>query len=141
MPNQIFPVFVPPVMAESAKTPLDSPDWIFEIKLDGYRALAVFGASGKPRLAVSKLKLRSTILNGEIVAVDENGTPRFQHCKNSKSSPRRRPSTMSLTCCGAMERHYREKRSATTSHVKRHSPTGRRRSVGKLRGKRRKGPL
>jgi ATP-dependent DNA ligase len=23
------------MMAESAKTPFDSPDWIFEIKLDG----------------------------------------------------------------------------------------------------------
>jgi ATP-dependent DNA ligase len=25
------------MMAESAKTPFDSADWIFEIKLDGYR--------------------------------------------------------------------------------------------------------
>ena len=28
--------------------------------------------------AVSKLKLRSPVLDGEIVAVDENGIPRFQ---------------------------------------------------------------
>jgi bifunctional non-homologous end joining protein LigD len=28
------------MMAESAKAPFDSPDWIFEIKLDGYRAVA-----------------------------------------------------------------------------------------------------
>jgi bifunctional non-homologous end joining protein LigD len=27
------------MMAESAKAPFDSPDWIFEIKLDGYRAI------------------------------------------------------------------------------------------------------
>jgi ATP-dependent DNA ligase len=69
--------------------------WIFEIKLDGYRAITVFDATGKPHLwsrnglalepkfpaiakAVSKLKLRSTILGGEVVAVDENGIPRFQ---------------------------------------------------------------
>ena len=78
------------MMAESAKTPFDAPDWIFEIKLDGYRAITVFDAAGKPHLwsrnglaleakcpavatAVSKLKLRSTILDGEVVAVDENG--------------------------------------------------------------------
>jgi bifunctional non-homologous end joining protein LigD len=28
--------------------------------------------------ALSKLKLRSTILDGEVVAGDENGIPRFQ---------------------------------------------------------------
>jgi bifunctional non-homologous end joining protein LigD len=36
---------------------------------------AKFPANAK---AVSKLKLRSTVLDGEIVAVDENGIPRFQ---------------------------------------------------------------
>jgi ATP-dependent DNA ligase len=86
--------FVPPMMAQSAKEPFDSRDWIFEVKLDGYRAITVFDASGKPHLwsrnglpleqkfpaiskAVSRLKLRSTVLDGEIVAVDENGIPRF----------------------------------------------------------------
>ena len=39
MPKNTFPDFVPPMMAESAKAPFDSPDWIFEIKLDGYRAI------------------------------------------------------------------------------------------------------
>jgi bifunctional non-homologous end joining protein LigD len=95
MPKLDFPEFVPPMMAESAKAPSDSPDWIFEVKLDGYRAIAVFDSAGKPHLwsrnglvleakfpaivrAVSKLKLSSTILDGEVVAVDENGIPRFQ---------------------------------------------------------------
>jgi bifunctional non-homologous end joining protein LigD len=95
VPKKTFPEFVPPMMAESAKAPFDSPDWIFEIKLDGYRAITVFDSAGKPHLwlrnglaleakfpavatAVSKLKLRSTILDGEVVAVDANGIPRFQ---------------------------------------------------------------
>jgi hypothetical protein len=38
-PMKTFPDFFPPMMAESAKAPFDSPDWIFEIKLDGYRAI------------------------------------------------------------------------------------------------------
>jgi ATP-dependent DNA ligase len=50
MPKNPLPKFVPPMMAESAKAPFDSPDWIFEIKLDGYRAITVFNSSGKPHL-------------------------------------------------------------------------------------------
>lgn len=62
-------------------------DWIFETKLDGYRAIAVIDSTGKARLwsrnrlplepksptvrdTVNELKLRSTILDGEIVASD-----------------------------------------------------------------------
>ena len=50
MPKKTLPDFVPPMMAESAKAPFDGPDWIFEIKLDGYRAITVFDAAGKPHL-------------------------------------------------------------------------------------------
>jgi bifunctional non-homologous end joining protein LigD len=46
MPKHAVPEFVPPMMAESAK-PFDSPDWVFEVKLDGYRAITVFDESGK----------------------------------------------------------------------------------------------
>ena len=104
MPKKNFPTFVPPMMAESAKAPFDSPDWIFEIKLDGYRAITVFDAAGNrtsgretacrwkrnsrpSRKAVSKLKLRSTILDGEVVAVDENGIPRFQLLQRFQKQP------------------------------------------------------
>lgn len=90
-----LPEFVPPMMAESAKSPFDSPDFVFEIKLDGHRAITVFDAAGKPHLwsrkgmplelkfpavaeAVFKLKRRSTILDGGVGAVDEKGIPRFQ---------------------------------------------------------------
>ena len=67
--------------ASVAKTPFNDPDWIFETKLDGYRAIAVIDSSGKARLwsrnrlplepkfpmvldAVNQLNLRSTILDG-----------------------------------------------------------------------------
>jgi bifunctional non-homologous end joining protein LigD len=104
MPKKAFPDFIPPMMAESAKASFDSRDWIFEIKLDGYRAITVFDETGKPHLwsrnrlplevkfpaiatTVSKLKLRSTILRGEIVAVDENGIPRFQLLQRFQKQP------------------------------------------------------
>ena len=70
-------------MASIAKEPFNHPDWIFETKLDGYRAIAVIDSTGKARIwsrnhlplepkfptvheAVTELRLRSTILDGEI---------------------------------------------------------------------------
>jgi bifunctional non-homologous end joining protein LigD len=90
--------------ASVAKEPFDSPDWIFETKLDGYRAIAVIGSTGKARLwsrnrlpleqkfpmvrdAVEELKLRSTILDGEIVALDKEGIPRFQLLQQWQKRP------------------------------------------------------
>src|SRR5258708_36935850 len=95
MPKKPLPQFVPPMQAFSVKEPFDSPEWIFETKLDGYRAIAVIDATGRARLwsrnhlplepkfptiqdAVRQLKLCSTILDGEIVALDKEGVPRFQ---------------------------------------------------------------
>jgi bifunctional non-homologous end joining protein LigD len=50
MAKKTFPTFVPPMMANSAKEPFDSPDWIFELKLDGCRAITVFDSAGKPHI-------------------------------------------------------------------------------------------
>jgi bifunctional non-homologous end joining protein LigD len=38
------------MQASSVKKPFDSPDWIFETKLDGYRAIAVIDSIGKARI-------------------------------------------------------------------------------------------
>jgi len=86
------------------KEPFDHPDWIFETKLDGYRAVTVIDATGNARLwsrnrlplepkfptiqqALNKLNLRSTILDGEIVALDEDGVPRFQLLQQWQKRP------------------------------------------------------
>jgi bifunctional non-homologous end joining protein LigD len=50
MPNKPLPQFVAPMTAAPVKEPFDSPDWIFEPKLDGYRAIAVIDSTGKARL-------------------------------------------------------------------------------------------
>jgi hypothetical protein len=47
MPKNTFLEFVPPMLAESAKSPFDSPDWIFQIKVYGYRAITVFDAASR----------------------------------------------------------------------------------------------
>lgn len=91
-------------MASLVKEPFDRPDWIFETKLDGYRAIAVIDSTGKARLwsrnplpleskfpmvldAVDQLKLRSTIVDGEIVALDQKGIPRFQFLQQWQKRP------------------------------------------------------
>jgi bifunctional non-homologous end joining protein LigD len=104
MPKKPLPQFVPPMQASSAKEPFDSRDWIFETKLDGYRAIAVIDSTGKARIwsrnhltletkfptvqkAVDQLNLRSTILDGEIVALDQEGIPRFQLLQQWQKRP------------------------------------------------------
>ncbi len=79
--------------ALGAKT-IPAGDWRLEIKFDGYRALAVVAGNAVelwsrnentltedyPELvaALRKLPCRSATLDGEIVALDENGRPSFQ---------------------------------------------------------------
>ncbi len=104
MPEKPLPPFVAPMQASSVKEPFDSPDWIFETKLVGYRAIAIIDSSGKARIwscnhlplepkfptvaaAVNQLKLRSTILDGEIVALDRAGRPRFQLLQQWQKRP------------------------------------------------------
>src|SRR6266403_5151472 len=104
MPKKQLPDFVAPMQASSVKEPFDSPDWIFETKLDGYRAIAVIDSTGKARIwsrnrlpleqkfptvrdAAEELNLRSTILDGERVALDGKGTPRFQLLQRWQQRP------------------------------------------------------
>jgi bifunctional non-homologous end joining protein LigD len=104
MPNEPLRQFVEPMAAASVKEPFDSPDWIFEPKLDGYRAITVIDSTGKAQLwsrnhlplepkfpaiqdAINQLKLRSTILDGEIVALDKHGVPRFQLLQRWQKRP------------------------------------------------------
>src|SRR4029077_784763 len=92
------------MMAAVVKEPLNHPDWIFETKLDGFRAISVIDSAGKARLwsrnrlpldpkfpmvldAVNQLKLRSTILDGEIVALDAESIPRFQLLQKWQKRP------------------------------------------------------
>ena len=71
-----------------------SGNWIFEIKFDGYRALAVHGGSEtqvlsrnrkdlgskfpEVRDSIAALDVEDAIIDGEIVALDEKGRSSFQ---------------------------------------------------------------
>jgi bifunctional non-homologous end joining protein LigD len=88
-----MPTAIHPMLAESIDEPFDSKDWLFEIKWDGYRAIA-FIENGKvrfvsrnqndltPRYPELKdlpefIKAKTAILDGEVVALDEDGRASF----------------------------------------------------------------
>lgn len=82
------------MLAETADAPFSDPDWLFEIKYDGYRILAALG-DGRASLrtrngrdatgtfpevarALAALPFSRLVLDGEVVAHDEAGRPSFQ---------------------------------------------------------------
>ena len=88
-----LPEFVPPMLATLADDAFDDPDWLFEVKWDGYRVEAVI-RDGRARLWTRKrqdaaryfpdlagpapwIDARDAIVDGEVVALDEAGRPRF----------------------------------------------------------------
>ena len=84
-----------PIRLSRRSEPFDSDDFISELKVDGFRALAHI-ASGRGRL-ISKngnvfrgfaepgawiaehLRVESAVLDGEIACVDEDGRPNFRN--------------------------------------------------------------
>lgn len=89
-----MPENVNPMLAATADAPFDSPEWIFELKWDGYRALC-YVENGRARMVSrnridlgarfpaladvpNMIQARDAILDGELVALDKNGIPRFQ---------------------------------------------------------------
>jgi DNA ligase D-like protein (predicted ligase) len=85
---------VRPMLASSAAALPEGPDWSYEVKWDGYRAIAIKDGAAVhlssrnvkdltreyPTVAagVKSLSRRTVMLDGEIVAVDERGRPTFQ---------------------------------------------------------------
>lgn len=85
--------YIPAMLAKETDTPFSKKDWIFEIKWDGYRAIAevnkgkvkLYSRNGNSFLSnypevvdsLSKLKL-DAVFDGEIVVLDEEGKPDFQ---------------------------------------------------------------
>jgi bifunctional non-homologous end joining protein LigD len=90
--------FITPMLAQlTDQPPFDHPEWIFEIKWDGYRAIAEVlkrgnrlysrnglsfaKAYGKIFEALKKIR-HQVVLDGEIVVFNENDQPDFQKLQN-----------------------------------------------------------
>ena len=87
------PTFIPPMLATLVGAPFDDPDWLFEVKWDGFRVEAVVDG-GSVRLwtrgeqdasryfgpfldAPGWLDGRRAVVDGEVIALDERGEPDF----------------------------------------------------------------
>jgi bifunctional non-homologous end joining protein LigD len=94
-----MPDFIAPMAATPVDAPFSDPDWLYELKLDGYRVLAVVrdgrvklwtrnrldAARYFPDLAAAKpswIAADEAIIDGEVVALDEHGRPDFSLLQN-----------------------------------------------------------
>jgi bifunctional non-homologous end joining protein LigD len=95
--------FIEPCLPSSAERPPAGPEWVHEIKHDGYRLMARRDPIGirlltrnghdwSPRYpliveAVNRLKVRSCLIDGEAVVCDDNGLAVFERLRKVRQSP------------------------------------------------------
>lgn len=89
------------MLASLSSQPFNDPDWIFEIKWDGYRAIAETGSHFRlysrnglsfsekfpPVATALQNQEHDMILDGEIVAYNENNLPDFQTLQHFGENP------------------------------------------------------
>jgi bifunctional non-homologous end joining protein LigD len=86
---------------QRVQKPFDNSDYIFELKHDGFRAIAYI-EDGKCKLvsrnqnhfnflflsvALGKLPVENAILDGEVICLDANGVSQFNHLISRKHEP------------------------------------------------------
>jgi bifunctional non-homologous end joining protein LigD len=94
-------VFTKPMLAETVEDPFDRKDWIFEIKYDGYRTIAVVNEEDVDLFSRNELSFNTlfksiadelkglghaVVLDGEVVIEDSKGRSDFQLLQNFKKS-------------------------------------------------------
>jgi len=97
LPVKPIPRDIRPMLATLVKEPFDNPAWIFEVKWDGYRALAEIRDNAVSLYSRNRILLNrkfppiarvlqkinfDAVLDGEIVVVDDQGRPDFEMLQN-----------------------------------------------------------
>jgi bifunctional non-homologous end joining protein LigD len=100
-PVTLMPHNIKPMLAARIKEPFDHPDWIFEMKWDGYRAIAEIRDGSVLLYSRNLISLNDrfspiadslktfkfeALLDGEIVVVDDRGQPDFQMLQDYQKS-------------------------------------------------------
>jgi bifunctional non-homologous end joining protein LigD len=98
-----IPHVVHPELATLVDTPFDDEQWLFETKWDGFRAITMVDAEGRvtmtsrsgkdlltrfPQLASigASFTKRPVVVDGEIVAIDQEGRSSFQRLQNGANA-------------------------------------------------------
>jgi bifunctional non-homologous end joining protein LigD len=99
-----LPRDVKPMLSTLVEQPFDDPQWLFEVKWDGYRAIASIDAAGVVRMTsrngldllarfpdlagiASAFRSLPVVVDGEICALDERGRSSFQALQRAMSAP------------------------------------------------------
>ena len=103
-PEALLRRLFPPMLATlTSSIPRDEQNWHFELKYDGYRAIAAV-VNGEvlmwtrnaielntrfPEIAraLAKIKMKDAVIDGEVAALDEKGAPRFQLLQRGSDRP------------------------------------------------------
>jgi bifunctional non-homologous end joining protein LigD len=97
------PPKITPIRPVDEKEPFDNPEWLFELKHDGFRALA-YVERGRCRLVsrndfkfphwpklcawiAENLRVKNAVLDGELACLDEQGRSQFDDLLFRKKQP------------------------------------------------------
>jgi bifunctional non-homologous end joining protein LigD len=98
--KSVQPVAVQPMLASLTDKPFDATGWIYEIKWDGYRALAYLNSNSTDLLSRNNKSFNekfyplhaalaetgiNAVFDGEVIVADENGTANFGNLQNWRS--------------------------------------------------------
>jgi DNA ligase D-like protein (predicted ligase) len=99
-----LPQFVPPQLSQPVEKPPSGPQWVHEIKLDGYRMAARIDNERVQLLtrtgldwtakypsaiaALANLNVKTAYLDGELCGVDDAGLPSFAHTQAATDGER-----------------------------------------------------
>src|SRR5436190_9966475 len=99
--SEKMPTALSPMHAELGEAPFDDTDWLWEPKLDGYRALAFvdehgvtlksrrgldLGKFAKLEADLARQAVNAMVLDGELVAFDADGKPSFNAMQNAQAN-------------------------------------------------------
>jgi len=100
-PVKPMPHGIKPMLATLVREPFDHPEWLFEVKWDGYRAIAEIRDGDVSLYTRNQISLNKkyfpitealrkfgldAVLDGEIVVVDDQGRPHFQMLQDYQKS-------------------------------------------------------